>query len=57
MHQAQAFIAMPFDQKFYTVYKTIRAACESLNIKVIRIDEVWAREDIYKQIEETETDS
>lgn len=52
MHQAQAFIAMPFDQKFYTVYKTIRAACESLNIKVIRIDEVWAREDIYKQIEE-----
>ncbi|WP_372369913.1 formylglycine-generating enzyme family protein [Candidatus Uabimicrobium sp. HlEnr_7] len=52
MHQAQAFIAMPFDQKFHSVYKTIRAACESLNIKVIRIDEVWAREDIYKQIEE-----
>ena len=52
MHQAQAFIAMPFDQKFYNVYKSIRAACETLNIKVIRIDEVWAREDIYKQIEE-----
>lgn len=52
MYQAQAFIAMPFDQKFHSVYKAIRAACESLDIKVIRIDEVWAREDIYKQIEE-----
>ncbi len=48
----RAFIAMPFDQRFYHIYKVIQSACKSLNIQTIRIDEVWARDDIYKQIEE-----
>ena len=47
-----AFIAMPFAQKFYSIYKVIREACEELGVTTIRIDEVWAREDIYQQIEE-----
>jgi formylglycine-generating enzyme required for sulfatase activity len=48
----RAFIAMPFAQNFHPVYIAIREACERLGITSIRIDEVWAREDIYKQIEE-----
>lgn len=48
----RAFIAMPFAQAFYPIYKAIRSACEQLGITTIRIDEVWAREDIYQQIEE-----
>lgn len=48
----KVFVAMPFAQKFYSVYKAIREASEELGIQTIRIDEVWAREDIYKQIEE-----
>ena len=48
----RAFIAMPFAQVFNPVYHYIREACEQLGIQTIRIDEVWAREDIYKQIEE-----
>ncbi len=48
----RAFIAMPFAQTFFPVYKAMRSACEQLGITTIRIDEVWAREDIYQQIEE-----
>ncbi len=47
-----AFVAMPFAQKFYPAYQAIRGACEQLGVSTLRIDEVWAKEDIYKQIEE-----
>lgn len=47
----QAFIAMPFAREFHPVYQTIRAACEQLGIATIRIDEVWAQDDIYQNIE------
>jgi len=48
----RAFVAMPFAQQFYPVYLSIREAAMKLGISVFRIDEIWAREDIYKQIEE-----
>ncbi|NUM36840.1 MAG: SUMF1/EgtB/PvdO family nonheme iron enzyme [Candidatus Brocadiae bacterium] len=47
-----AFVAMPFAQKFYPVYQSIKSACEQLGVSTLRIDEVWARDDIYQQIEE-----
>ncbi|MBP7021054.1 MAG: SUMF1/EgtB/PvdO family nonheme iron enzyme [Planctomycetes bacterium] len=48
---AQAFVAMPFAIAFQPVYQTIKAACMQAGIKVIRIDEIIARDDIYKEIE------
>ncbi len=48
----RAFVAMPFAQQFYSIFLTIRQAVEKLGGTAFRIDEVWAREDIYKQIEQ-----
>jgi len=51
----QALVAMPFNQKFWEVWKAIKAACEANHIKAVRVDQIPQVQDIhtciFKEIE------